>query len=184
MVVDVGTGSGHALLRRAAREPQTLFIGIDADARAMSEASRRVARPSQRGGTSNVIFLAAAAEALPGPLAGRAGEVVVALPWGSLLRATLGPDPALIAALTALLNASGVLELLLTSAERDAAAGGLVLDDGEAAVLAKRYAAFGLDVLEFRPATRTDVERLSSGWGARLGVPARRQAWLFRLRIS
>jgi hypothetical protein len=31
-------------------------------------------------------------------------------------------------------------------------------------------------------ATKSDVDRLSSGWGKRLGIPAKRQAWLFRLR--
>ena len=49
--------------------------------------------------------------------------------------------------------------------------------------LAARYEKCGLEVVECRDATREDVIRYSSGWGQRLGIPERRSAWLFRLRV-
>src|SRR5215218_4119093 len=78
-IIDLGTGGGTALLRRARRVPETFFVGIDAAAERMREASHRGARPVERGGRPNVAFVAAAAEDLPGDLVGFADEVSIVL---------------------------------------------------------------------------------------------------------
>ena len=75
------------------------------------------------------------------------------------------------------------IEILISSTVRDAASDGLVLDDPFAASLAQRYAAAGFRVEQCRPASAADVARLSSGSGQRLGIPERRQAWIYRLRV-
>ena len=64
-------------------------MGIDADAAAMAESSRRAAAPVSRGGLPNALFVVAAAEALPAGLAGAFDRVTVNLPWASLLRGAL-----------------------------------------------------------------------------------------------
>ena len=94
MVLDLGTGSGKAVLRRARQRPEELVIGLDADARAMADASRRAAGPARRGGLPNALFVAASAEELPGIVAGRVDTLTIALPWGSLLRGLLDGEPA------------------------------------------------------------------------------------------
>jgi SAM-dependent methyltransferase len=162
VVIDIGTGSGQAVLRRARREPGTLVIGVDADARAMADASRRAAANASRGGVSNVAFLAESAERLPGPLAGQADLVTIALPWGSLLQGLLAPDSALLGAVGSLLRPGGEIVMLLTEPLRPLVA--------------------GLELVEFRPATAGDVSELSSAWGQRLSIPRTRTAWIVRLR--
>jgi 16S rRNA (adenine(1408)-N(1))-methyltransferase len=147
----------------------------------MSDASRRAARPARRGGHANVVFVAAAAESLPGALRGIADEVTVILPWGSLLEAVLTPGSAAFAGLAAVLKHDGLMTLLVSAHERDQLA---TVDDAAATELARRYGSAGYEVNELRLATRADVALLSSGWGRRLGIPERRQAWLFRLRLS
>ena len=62
MAIDLGTGDGRFVLAAAAARPDTLVIGLDADAAAMAEASRRAAR---RGAVSNALFAVAAAEHPP-----------------------------------------------------------------------------------------------------------------------
>jgi tRNA G46 methylase TrmB len=44
-VVDLGTGDGKAVLARAAADPSSLVIGIDAVAPALAAAARRAGRP-------------------------------------------------------------------------------------------------------------------------------------------
>ena len=184
MVIDVGTGSGRAIARRVAREPRTLFVGVDADASALSEVSRRAARSTARGGMPNTLFLAASAEEMPGPLAGMADSITIVLPWGSLLRAVLEPDRAEFARVAAAAQPRAEIEILISSTVRDAASEGLVFDEPFAVRLAQRYGAAGFRVEQCRPASAADVHRLSSGWGQRLGIPERRQAWIYRLRLS
>ena len=62
MALDLGTGDGRHVLAAAARRPETLIVGIDANAAGMAEASRRAAR---RGALPNALFAVAAAEHPP-----------------------------------------------------------------------------------------------------------------------
>jgi len=183
--IDIGTGSGQAVLRRARQNPIDLAVGVDADARAMADASRRAAANPGRGGLTNAMFLAAPAEDMPGPLVGRADLVTVALPWGSLLRTFITPDAAGIRRIASLLRVDGVMDLLVSATERDAAAAGITLSNAnDARRLVAALGAAGLEVVECRPAVESDVERLSSAWGKRLGIPARREAWFLRAKCG
>jgi len=182
VAIDIGTGDGRGLIRRARSEPRALFIGVDAVAEAMRRTSARAARPAARGGTPNAIFLVAAAEQLPGALAGRGDEVSVVLPWGSLLRGLLSADASMIGRLRALLRPGGTIELLLSVEPTDHRPGLPVLTEQAVAELASPYAAVGLALESCRPATRADVARLGSTWAKRLAIPERRAAWLLVLK--
>jgi 16S rRNA (adenine(1408)-N(1))-methyltransferase len=171
------------VLRRARQNPEELVIGIDADAAAMADASRRAAASPRRGGLPNALFLAAPAAELPGPLAGRVDYLTIALPWGSLLRGILQADATMIGRLCATLREGAQIEILLSATERDAATAGVTLGDAaDGARLAARLESAGLRSVQVRTASESDVNRLSSGWGRRLGIPARRQAWLLSAR--
>lgn len=180
--MDVGTGDGRSVLRRARNDEHSLFIGIDAHAAGMREASRRAARRQDRGGLPNSMFLVEAAEALPGPLTERADEVTVVLPWGSLLHGMLRADPAVVGALRGLLRVGGGLEALLSVAEGDGVPGYGQLTGHSLTRMAAAYRALGLECVEIRLANETDVERLSSSWARRLGIPKRRDAWIVSFR--
>jgi 16S rRNA (adenine(1408)-N(1))-methyltransferase len=180
VAIDLGTGTGQSVLRLARAEPQTLVIGIDPDAVALREASHSAARAPKKGGLPNAIFLAGSAEELPGALARRADLLTVALPWGSLLRAFVTPEPDAIARIAQVLKPRGEIELLLSTVEADGAPR-LLASEREADDLARAYESAGLCVAEVRPAIAADVARMSSAWGRRLGIPERRQAWIYRL---
>jgi 16S rRNA (adenine(1408)-N(1))-methyltransferase len=60
--LDLGTGDGRRVLARASERPDTLVIGVDANAAVMAEASRRAAR---RSAFPNALFAVAAAEHPP-----------------------------------------------------------------------------------------------------------------------
>lgn len=160
------------MLRRARRERATLVVGVDPVAAAMREASRSAARKPIRGGLANALFLVGSAEELPGPLAGRADEITVSLPWGSLLRGVLDPAGGTAERLTACLRTAGRLTLLL-SLDRDALE-----------LLAADYSGHGFECRDLRPATADDVARLSGSWGRRLGIPDRQAAHVLELTLA
>lgn len=178
VLVDVGTGVGNALLRRARREPKTFFIGVDAAADNLREASDRAHRQPARGGVSNLTFLVAGANDLPGDLAGIADEVTVVLPWGSLLQVVLLADEVFLGKLKALLKPDGRLELLISVAESDVGAGKIDFDEAKARALAADYEKLGLKPEGLKMADELDIARLGSSWGRRLAIPRRRQAWI------
>jgi 16S rRNA (adenine(1408)-N(1))-methyltransferase len=180
VLLDVGTGVGNALLRRARREPATFFIGVDAAADNLREASDRAHRQPARGGVRNLAFIAGAANDLPGDLADIADEVTVVLPWGSLLQVVLLADSVFLDKLKGVLKPVGRLELLVSVAESDVGAGKIDFDETKARALAADYRKLGLKPEEVRLADEADVERLGSSWGRRLAIPRRRQAWILR----
>ena len=169
MTIDIGTGDGRAILGRAAREPDSLVLGIDANAAAMVESSRRAARPARKGGMANARFILAAAEALPAVLAGRAYLVTVQFPWGSLLGGCVGLDSAIAAGVAALVAPAGELELPLAPSARDRLAGAPADPDELRAVVAETFAGQGLELVVGRPASQADVAASGSTWARRLG---------------
>ncbi|HEY4634322.1 MAG TPA: class I SAM-dependent methyltransferase [Candidatus Limnocylindrales bacterium] len=165
--MDLGTGDGRAVLARAAAEPRSLVIGVDAVASAMAESSRR----ADRRGPANALFLAAAVEALAdSPLAGTADLVTVAFPWGSLLRGVVGLDAAALAGVAAPVRpGGGRLEVLASVIPSDGVDGLACLDVAAATRVGEAWACAGLELVEMRPATTAELRAVRSSWARRLG---------------
>jgi len=89
----------------------------------MGEASRRAARPVDRGGLPNALFVVAAIEHPPVELRGLADVVTVRFPWGSLLRGILGADPVAARGLGSLVRPGGRIEAFVSLIDRDGPAG-------------------------------------------------------------
>jgi len=155
VVIDVGTGDGRWLFRLARARPEWFCIGIDANLDAARHVARRARRSPARGGAPNLSFVRERAEALPGSLRGMAAEVYVQYPWGGLLRAVTGGDPATLARIAALLRAGGRLRVLVN----------VSVLHGEAAALVPSYAAAGLRIVR----RETAAMRHRSSWAGRLG---------------
>ena len=161
--------------------PDTLVIGIDANADGMAEASRRAARSAKKGGLPNALFVVAAAEALPAELDGSADAITVHFPWGSLLCGLLAADPAILAGLARVARPGADVALLLSVTPRDNIPGIETLDERALCSLAGRYATHGLTLLEARPAGPAELARSHSTWAKRLGAGSARTVWSMRL---
>ena len=165
------------MLATAAREPDTLAIGIDADAASMAEASRKAMRAAKRGCLPSAMFVVAAAEALPVELNARADLFTVQFPWGSLLLGLLDGDPAIVSGIARIAKPGAAVTLLLSVTDRDRIGGRAALDNATFAGLESRYAAHGLLLREARPATTEQVARSHSTWAKRLGAGSNRPVW-------
>ena len=146
----------------------------------MAESSRR----ASRGGPTNALFVAAAAERLPAELRGLADELTILLPWGSLLRGTLALDNAAAASagIAALLAPGDIATAYVSIEDRD----GLELPrlDAESACEALRdgWSRHGLELCVLRPATAAELEATRSTWAGRLAAGRDRVAWRIELR--
>jgi 16S rRNA (adenine(1408)-N(1))-methyltransferase len=175
VAVDLGTGDGRHVLASAARDPETLVVGLDANAAGMADASRRASRG--KGALPNALFAVAAAERPPAVLHGLAGSLTVNFPWGSLLRGLLGEDDAVLAGVGRLMapHAEGVV--LLSVVPRDG-----MPPVPPAGALGVAYARHGLDLVELREASAEEVGASGSSWAKRLRAGRDRPVTLLRLR--
>jgi 16S rRNA (adenine(1408)-N(1))-methyltransferase len=175
--VDLGTGDGRFVLAHATAHPDRFVLGLDAVAEPMRDASRRAARPADRGGLPNARFVVSALNALPAELDGVADLVTVHFPWGSLRDVVTGQHPDATERLLRLARPDGALEILVADGERDRAAP----FDPDRAVA--DLAAGGWQITELRPATLGDAVAVHSSWGKRLlrHPSPGRSAWRIRL---
>jgi 16S rRNA (adenine(1408)-N(1))-methyltransferase len=177
-VIDVGAGDGRYAVEFAARHPDTLAVAVDAHPQSMADAWRRV----QRQRLTNVLLVAARAEELPAELDRTADAVTVHFPWGSLLAGVLGGDDGTVAAGLARITHPGAwVTVVLSVTDRERALDLPAPDTALAPTLAARYAAHGLALTEWRPATRPEIAETRSTWAKRLGAGTRRPVWLLRL---
>ena len=176
MAVDLGTGDGRHVLATAAGQPDTLAIGVDANAAAMADSSRRAWR---RDALPNALFVVAAAERPPDALQGLAGSLTVNFPWGSLLRGLLGEDDAVLGGVARLMAPGAEGTVLLSVAARDG-----VRPVPPRASLGVAYARHGLDLVEMRRATPEEVGASGSSWAKRLRAGRDRPVTLLRLRAG
>jgi 16S rRNA (adenine(1408)-N(1))-methyltransferase len=169
VTVDLGTGDGRAVAARAAAEPRSLVIGIDANAAAMAETSRRASRGHGDRRLRNGLFLVEAVERLPGPLAEVASTVSVVMPWASLLRGVLGIDDVVLRGIASVVAPGGRVEGLLSVMPSDAVAGLASIDRDTGPKIATAWAAAGFELRSMRPASLDDLRRTRSSWARRLG---------------
>ena len=111
--VDLGTGDGRHVLRRARDQPHRLCIGLDAVAANLIKTAGRALRKPARGGAANALFVIAAVERLPELLIGRADRISVHFPWGTLLEAVVLPKPEILSSIAALGKPDSEIELLI-----------------------------------------------------------------------
>ena len=174
VALDLGTGDGAFVLRRARAEPETLCIGLDAVAEAMADSARRARAKPAKGGAANALYVVGRAEALPPELIGRCDEITINYPWGSLLKAVAEPLPEVLGGIADCAKTGARVALLINLApfqdaeQRDR----LGLSDLDAEIAAQRltpaYKAAGLEITEIETLLGDLPERTS--WGRRLVV--------------
>ncbi|MFC1743517.1 class I SAM-dependent methyltransferase [Candidatus Riflebacteria bacterium] len=111
--MDIGTGDGTYPYRKARIHPSRLFIGIDSNASNMALSSRKARRKPARGGVKNLLYVHATVEKLPEELSGLAEQLTIFLPWGSLLKALVTPEPLVLKELRKLCRVNAGLKIIL-----------------------------------------------------------------------
>jgi 16S rRNA (adenine(1408)-N(1))-methyltransferase len=182
VLVDVGCGDGRHTTRWAERRPDALVVGLDAETTRLDRSLTAVRRKKLA-----VVFVGAAVERLPAALAGRAAELAVVMPWGSLLDGILGADPAVLAAVLSLGRPGATLDAVVNVRPWDAPAS---VDRKLAATpepteehlgeLVEAYAGLGWALEPAGWLTDAEARALGSTWASR--VVSARASRLLRLR--
>ena len=182
VLVDVGCGDGRHTVRWAQRRPDALVVGLDAETTRLDRALTSVRRKKLR-----VVFVGAAVERPPAPLLGRAAELAVVMPWGSLLDGILGADPAVLRSVLALAGPGAALDAVVNvrpwdapeSVDRKLAATPEPTEEHLSALIAT-YAGLGWQLTPAGWLTDDEARALGSTWASR--VVAARASRLLRLR--
>lgn len=107
VALDLGTGDGRSVARRAQRSPRAAVIGVDLCAANMALSSRKA--------SVNARFLVADAILLPTEMIEVADQVTIAFPWGSLLRDILGHGDTLVSRLVRTMRPGAKVEIVINA---------------------------------------------------------------------
>jgi 16S rRNA (adenine(1408)-N(1))-methyltransferase len=172
LVVDLGTGDGKHVLAVARLRPDALVVGVDAGPDAMRRTAARAAAKPAKGGVPNALFVWASVEDLPAELTGIT-EVHSLMPWGSLLRALVTPDPGVLGAVAGrCVPGAPFLVTLNLHAWRPAVPEvGATVEPGPDAMegLTAGYAAAGWRIESAEYLDAAGVAALGTSWTKRLG---------------
>jgi 16S rRNA (adenine(1408)-N(1))-methyltransferase len=102
VTLDLGAGDGKFAYRLAVARPELLVIAVEPVRENIAEMSAKAAKNIERGGVTNVVYVCASVEQVPKELERIADEVLVTLPWGSLMKGILLGDRTVLAGITKL----------------------------------------------------------------------------------
>lgn len=179
-MVDIGTGDGLLVYRSAPFNPHTFFIGIDANSRPLEKISEKIHRKPARGGQKNVLFVQSAVEGLPSELDGIANEVTIIFPWGSLLRAVVTGDQAILKNLRRICSSGALVKVVVSldfaKDKSEIERLGLPQPSVEyvETVLKKQYESAGLKIVSATQFTSPDLTEFETTWARRLRQNASR----------
>lgn len=184
VLVDVGCGDGRHTVRWAQRRPDALVVGLDAETTRLERTLLSVRKKKLP-----VLFVGAAAEQPPAALLGRAAELAVVMPWGSLLDGVLGGDPVVLRSVLALGGPGAVLEAVVNVRPWDAPesldrklAATPEPSEGHLAALAEAYREQGWELRADGWLSDAEARALGSTWASR--VVSARASRLLRLRAT
>ncbi len=157
VLLDLGAGDGRYVLDVARRDPGCFAIGVDACREQLRDRSRRAPH--------NALFVIANALQLPGELDGVASEITVNFPWGSLLRALLDGDRALLEGIERVSRPAARLCVRLNASAL--AEAGVRLEQG-GALVRNALVAGGLQAGRLRMLGAAELRHIPSSWARRM----------------
>ena len=183
--MDIGTGDGRFVSRAARENPRKFYVGIDAVAKPLEKISMKATRKPAKGGLPNVLFVQAAVEDLPGELDGAADEIHIHFPWGSLLRAVVLGDEAVLRSLRRISAPECLLEIVIgihpvrDKSEIERLGLPSLTEDYLAGVLIPKYLAVGFELVDFGSMGAEEWSKLETSWARKLqGGGGRRVSYL------
>jgi len=109
VIIDIGTGDGRFVFKKALLKKDFFFIGIDPSEKQLLEYSKKTVRKK----LPNLIYAVGSVEQLPNELENVAQKIYINLPWGSLLSSVVSPNKEIINNIGNLLKDDGNLEITL-----------------------------------------------------------------------
>ncbi|MBD3366062.1 methyltransferase domain-containing protein [candidate division WWE3 bacterium] len=182
--VDLGTGNGRYVYKKALEKPNNLYIGIDP----VEKQLRKYSRKAVRKNLENVLFVLASAEMLPEELENTADKLNVLLPWGSLLDHVANFNQEHMQNILAILKSGGDLRLVFgyTEEQEPTETERLNLENlNEAYIkeeLIPRYENAGLTLKNFKEMTREDLQELETSWSKKLSFGKPRPMFLLEFK--
>ena len=182
--IDLGTGNGRYVYKKALKNPEKLYIGIDPAEKQLRKYSRKAVRKN----LENVLFVLASAEMLPQELKNTTNQLNILLPWGSLLDYVANFNPKIIKEIKALLKLNGKIRMLFgySQTQEPTETDRLNLEKLTEKYLKQellpKYKENGLEILECKKLEKEELGEFETSWSKKLKYGKPRSIFLLKLK--
>jgi 16S rRNA (adenine(1408)-N(1))-methyltransferase len=183
--VDIGTGDGKYIYRKAKKDPKTFFVGMDSSAERMSRMAWRAERKPEKGGISNIVFLYLPADEMPKELPRFANHITILYPWSRLLKDLIEPSSYTLKKIAQIATRKCKIEIALnyTVFEKEDYIKKLGLPRIDhnyiEKILRPKYKENSLDIKKYEIIDKP----LESTWGKHLGIASQRKTLYIQLGV-
>lgn len=183
-IIDLGTGDGRFVFKGALENEDYFYIGVDPSEKQL----RKYSKKSVRKKLPNVIFCLGSIEILPRELINKADNLVVNLPWGSLLQNIVLPSQETCRKLHKLLKTGGELEIVFGYHQEFEPA---EVERLELPSLSKEYIKasiipvfekHGFKLMELKRINKKQLKKLETTWSKKLAFGKMRK--IFKLTLK
>jgi 16S rRNA (adenine(1408)-N(1))-methyltransferase len=189
IVLDIGTGDGRFVYKRAQSDPQSFYIGLDSSPANLHEYATKILKNPHKGGLHNVLYVIANVEQLPHELDHTADRIFVQFPWGSLLRSVVVGDQAALSNIARVGKPGAALEILVNYNVFSEPIPLEIVELPEMnsayieQVLVPLYAQAGIAILESRHLGKDDMKAIPTTWSKRLAFGRKPQTIAIRAEV-
>lgn len=189
LVIDIGTGEGEFVYRKARQNREAMFIGVDSAA-AMLPYSVKSAKKPGKGGLCNVMYVVANAEALPDTLYGKADKIFINLPWGSLRDGIVKGEPGVLKSINKIAKADASLDICISYCnfyekqvikERELPALSISYFSEKLKYIYKNY---GISINKVSVLSNEDLKKIDTKWAKKLGYGREREIFYLSCKIK
>jgi 16S rRNA (adenine(1408)-N(1))-methyltransferase len=190
VIIDLGTGSGQFVYKKAKNDPDNFYIGIDPCADSMMEYSVKSNKKACRGGIQNILFVIDSVENLPKELESAADKIYINLPWGTLRDGIIKGQEDILNNIRMISKDRGSLEVCVTYSNLYEEK---VIDIRNLPELSTnyiknelkhRYRLSSIDITEIALWNNEDLKKVDSKWAKKLAFGRCREIYYFKSCIA
>ena len=190
LVIDIGTGEGEFVYKKAKQDKEVMFIGIDTSADFMQQYSVKSAKKPEKGGLNNVMYVLANADDLPDALLCKADRIFINLPWGSLRDGIIKGDHSFLSSIRKIAKENATLEIYISYSnlyeKQEIESRNLPMLTtsylcNELKVIYKRY---GINITQLSVLDNEALKKIETKWAKKLGYGKKRDIFYMKCKIQ
>lgn len=190
LVIDIGTGEGEFIYKKAKQDQEIMYIGIDTSADSMLQYSVKSAKKPEKGGLRNVMYVVANANDLPDALTSTADRIFINLPWGSLRDGIIKGEHSFLSGIKKIAKANTTLEIYVSYCDlyekqeienRQLPALTVAYLRN---VINDKYKKYGISITHVSVLDNEDLRKIETKWAKKLGYGKKRDVFYMNCKIQ
>lgn len=189
VAVDIGTGDGQFIYKRAKQNADELYIGVDSSIDNMRMCSTKTTKKPSKGGIKNILFVVSGVEALPDEMTAIADKITINLPWGSLRDGIVKGEEAVLQNIKKISKSKAELSICVTYStnhekqEIEARKLPTLSIDFIRTQLKQQYGVYGINIDDAYIWNNDMLKKLDTKWAKKLAFGKKREIFYVKCSV-